>query len=212
MNSNRNKRLVLFDLDGVIIDSRRNMEKAWSAVQAQAGVTVPFERYFAEIGRAFGDIMERLDLGDQAVEAEKIFRMASMRHLDLIGFYEGVPETLFRLQENGFLLGVVTSKDTLRTNAILAMLPITFATVQTPNRRVRSKPAPDHLLYAMAEANADPTESLYIGDMNSDHAAAERAGVDYVHADWGYGERPAESTVELSAFIEIPALLGIAER
>ena len=181
------KELVLFDLDGVIIDSRSNMEIAWRAVTRELDLDVTFERYFNEIGRPFPDILERLGVGEFASEAERIFRTESMKNIIMVQFFNGISDMLTFLQKNGINLGVVTSKDTMRTNAILAMLPMDFITVQTPNDRFRGKPAPDHLLVAMAEAHADPINTVYVGDMDSDFEAAVRAGINYVHADWGYG-------------------------
>jgi phosphoglycolate phosphatase-like HAD superfamily hydrolase len=103
-------------------------------------------------------------------------------------------------------LGVVTSKDPLRTSAILAMLPIEFVCVETPNAVLRGKPAPDHLLMAIARTNVDPAETVYIGDMDVDHQAAMRAGVDYMHAAWGYGNIPDNRTpvvADMREFMEL---------
>lgn len=205
------KSLILFDLDGVIIDSRANMEAAWRAVRDATGTSVPFEDYFALIGRAFHDIMSRLGIeAEMAQQAETVFRTASMQNLSLIDFFPGAADALEALAASGKKLGVVTSKDKLRTNAILALLPVDFVTVQTPNQRLRSKPAPDHLMSAMALAQTDPADSLYLGDMDSDYEAAQRAGVDYLHASWGYGARPAPEVPALRAFSELPAFLKVS--
>ena len=206
----QNKKLILFDLDGVIIDSRNNMESAWQAVRAETGTDVSFDDYFALIGRAFPDIMSRLGIDDDmAKQAETVFRTASMKNISLIGFFDGVSTTLCKLHEAGLKMGVVTSKDKLRTNAILAMLPVEFITVQTPNDQFRAKPSPDHLMAAMAAGQTDPIDSLYVGDMDSDSEAAVRAGVDYLHAEWGYGSRPSSETRALSNFVDLPSYLGV---
>ncbi len=55
-------KLVLFDLDGVLIDSRETMRTAWETVRHELKIDEPFDRYFAEIGRPFSEIMERLGL------------------------------------------------------------------------------------------------------------------------------------------------------
>lgn len=206
---NTKKKLVLFDLDGVLLDSSRNMATAWQAVQSQLGVDVTFQDYFAHIGRPFADIMETLGLTAQAHEVERIFRVTSMNHLSLLEFYPSVEDTLLHAEKAGYLLGVVTSKDQLRTNAILALLPVDFVTVRTPEAGYRGKPAPDHLLVACAEANSDPGEALYIGDMGFDHEAAMRAGIDYVHAQWGYGDCPKECHHTINSMGE---LIGVAQQ
>jgi phosphoglycolate phosphatase len=186
------KRLVLFDLDGVLLDSRENMRRSWKKVSEQFGTNVSFEQYFNEIGRPFFAIMERLDLSEHAAAIEAVFRVASMENLDVLRFYPRVPETLRQLEDAKLKMGIVTSKDQLRTNAILAMLPVTFTCVHAPDGKMRGKPAPDHLLMAMAQTGVDPIETLYVGDMAADHEAAKRAGVDYAHAEWGYGQAPAD--------------------
>lgn len=201
------KRLVLFDLDGVLLDSRENMRRSWQAVTRQFNIDIGFEQYFSEIGRPFAAIMERLKLSEHAVAIEATFRMASMDNLDTLRFYPGVPETLLQLKANKLNIGIVTSKDKLRTNAILAMLPVTFCSIHAPDGKIRGKPAPDHLLMAMVQAGVDPAETVYIGDMAADHEAARRAGIDYAHASWGYGEKPADGSWILSGIQDLPELL-----
>jgi HAD superfamily hydrolase (TIGR01509 family) len=201
-----NKRLVLFDLDGVLLNSKENMRRSWRRVSEQLGVTVGFEKYFGEIGKPFPVIMDRLGLAENAAAIEAVFRMASMENLDALGFYPNVPETLQKLKATNLKIGIVTSKDRLRTSAILAMLPLTFDCVQAPDDGLRGKPAPDQLLMAMALASTDPIETLYVGDMSADHEAALRAGIDYAHAAWGYGQPPTDGSWIIS---EITELLGL---
>lgn len=205
----RDKKLFIFDLDGVILDSRSNMEMSWKEVQRQLSVDVPFSRYFELIGQPFGDIMRQLGLGSVAADAERIFRIASMERINMATFYDGVCETLQELTRIERKIAVVTSKDTLRTNAILALLPVDFTSVQTPCDRYRGKPAPDHLLIAMAECRVDPVDSVYLGDMEVDMHAATRAGIDYLHASWGYGERPAAAATQLNRFSDLLTLAGV---
>jgi phosphoglycolate phosphatase len=200
-------RLVLFDLDGVLWDSRDNMACAWREVQERLGVTVPFATYFAAIGRPFAEIMAQIGLGQRTAEIERVFRIASMANMQQARFYPGASEMLRRLQAAGLRIGVVTSKDELRTSAILAMLPVTFDVVRTPDRVCRGKPAPDHLLAAAAFANVDPRETVYVGDMDSDFEAAARARIGYAHAGWGYGAVPPGSLLVLDRIDELDLFL-----
>ena len=202
------KRLIVFDLDGVIIDSRGNMECAWSEVQTRLGIRTPFESYFALIGRPFEDIISELGLLPQLKEIEEVYRTTSSHNIDLIRFYPDVGETLLMLIKSGMRLGIVTSKDAFRTKKILASLPVEFVTVQTPNGIFRGKPAPDHLMVAMAVANVDPAETTYVGDMDTDAEAASRAGIDYVHAEWGYGKLPASAFAVARKFSDLLGILS----
>lgn len=197
------KRLVLFDLDGVLLHSRENMRQAWDVVLRETSVNKPFEAYFSMIGRPFKDIMQLLGITSDIERIEKIYMTASFDFLAQATFYPGVPESLSKLVGMGLKIGVVTSKDRLRTKAILEQLDVPFSTVQSPSHKFRGKPAPDQLLVAMAEAGEDPCDTVYVGDMESDWQAACRAGIDYVHASWGYGE-PPDSIPSLDSITQLP--------
>lgn len=197
------KRLVLFDLDGVLLHSQENMRQAWDVVLNKTDVHLPFEAYFSLIGRPFKDIMTILGVTTDVERIEKIYMAASFDFLNQATFFPGVRQTLLSLKEMGVKMGVVTSKDAPRTKAVLSQLDITFASVQSPNAIFRGKPAPDHILVAMAEAGVDPCDTLFVGDMDTDWQASRRAGVDYLHAAWGYGE-PIESISTIECITELP--------
>lgn len=197
------KRLVLFDLDGVLLHSQENMRQAWDVVLQKTDIQRPFEDYFGLIGRPFKDIMAHLGVTEDVARIEKIYMTASFDFLSQATFFPGVKEALAELRDLGLKMGVVTSKDAPRTKAVLAQLDVRFASVQSPNERFRGKPAPDHVLLAMAEAGEDPADTLFVGDMETDWQAARRAGIDYVHAGWGYGE-PIESIPTLERISQLP--------
>lgn len=181
------KTLILFDLDGVLLDSEDNMRRAWAVVREKAGVANPFEDYFSKIGRPFQDILALMGIREDTRRIEQIYMAASFDFLSDAVFFPGTEATLQELSRRGIKLGVVTSKDEPRTRAVLRQLDVSFATVQSPVGDFRGKPAPDYLLLAMAEAKTDPAECVYVGDMDTDWEAARRAQIDYIHAAWGYG-------------------------
>jgi phosphoglycolate phosphatase len=203
------KKAVIFDLDGVLLNSRPNMERAWREVRDRLGVTVDFEDYFENIGRPFRDILDILGLQSQADEIEAIYSQTSKDNFDLAVFYPCVVESLQKIENHGIKLGIVTSKDKDRTRLTLDHLPVKFSNVQTPNSCFRGKPAPDHLLAAMADLNVDPKDSLYIGDAEVDAMAALRAGVDYCHANWGYGKTKLDHVTFLNDIQSLLVVLGI---
>ena len=181
---------IVFDLDGVLIDSRANMEAAWRDVQARCGYAVPFERYFAHIGLPFRDILRNLGLTDRLDEAEVTYARASIEYFDLIRVYPGVRDALAHLQRAGALLGIVTSKDAVRTALAVERIGIAFDAVQAPATGLRGKPSPDQLLAAAHALGIPPAEVLYVGDMAVDALTARNAGAQYAHAAWGYGAAP----------------------
>ena len=70
------------------------------------------------------------------------------------------------------------------------------------------KPAPGQLLESMAHLNVDPKDSLFVGDAEVDAMAALRAGVNYCHANWGYGETKLDHVTFLN---DIQSLLIFLE-
>jgi HAD superfamily hydrolase (TIGR01509 family) len=206
------KKLVLFDIDGVLLDSKTNMEAAWHDVQVQLGIRTGFSEYFQLIGRPFRDIIAMLGLSAQVDEIERVYKHSSAIHIEKVEFYPQAISTLCQLDNSGILIGIVTSKDAYRTKKILNLIPqVDFITIQTPNDKYRGKPSPDHLLVAMAEAHVDPADTVYVGDMDSDAEAANRAGVDYIHAAWGYGTTPHTKCAIAKDFSDLIALLKPVE-
>lgn len=130
------KRLVLFDLDGVLVDTRANMLAAWSAVRRELGIDVPFDAYIAEIGQPFGSIMRRLGIGHLSDSAETIYRQRSARDLASVPVYADIALMLDGLYAAGRRLGIVTSKDSERTAILLERLPPVFPSCAAPTAPV----------------------------------------------------------------------------
>jgi phosphoglycolate phosphatase-like HAD superfamily hydrolase len=79
-----------------------------------------------------------------------------------------------------------------------------FDWVCAPKQGLRGKPSPDQLLYTMAFCNVDPIDTVYIGDMQSDYECAQRAGVDFIHANYGYGQVKCEVSVDQISQVILP--------
>ena len=197
------KKLVLFDLDGVLLDSKRNMELSWFSVCEKYDLSVKFENYFVNIGRPFKDILNILNIKERQSDIEQTFDEVSTQLIHKVSFYNGVDSVLSQLSNMNIKTGIVTSKNTIKTQKILELLDFSFDIVQTPNNDLQGKPAPDHILYAMSELDMQTSDVLYIGDMDVDYEAAKRAKVDYFHASWGYGACLDEDTIKLKQILNL---------
>ncbi|AXI89603.1 HAD family hydrolase [Streptomyces sp. ETH9427] len=193
--SDSTSRALLLDLDGVLLDTRPVMRKAWRKVQEMHGITLPFHDYERHLGREFGDIMQRLGVTD-AEAVRRTYETESVGAAHLAQEFTGIVEMLHAFVAADWRLGVVTSKHIHRAAPLLACLGCPFATIRTPAGRGRSKPAPDPLLLALVDLGVDPAAAVYVGDMAVDQESAARAGVAYIHAGWGYGQptSPAPET------------------
>jgi HAD superfamily hydrolase (TIGR01549 family) len=205
--------LALFDLDGVLIDSRTNMEAAWRAVNEECGYDVPFDRYFAHIGLPFPDILRALGLRTRLDDAEAIYARASIANFGRIAVYPGIVAALATLRRAGLLLGIVTSKDARRTALAIGKIGGRFDVVQAPAPGLRGKPAPDQLLAAAAALGVPSRRAIYIGDMAVDELSARNARMSYGHAAWGYGPPSPSADIRLTSPADLTAsLLSEARR
>jgi len=109
-NYMKNKKLILFDLDGVLIDFKKNMQIAWESVCHQHNIYTEFEKYFMNIGRPFQDILNVFILSRPGVleksESFEMYRILEYRYqvkaLEAIDFSISVdtPEDLERIRSD----------------------------------------------------------------------------------------------------------------
>jgi pyrophosphatase PpaX len=192
-------RVVLFDLDGTLIDSGpiiiASMRHASLTV---LGVEPDEERVRAAIGGP-GLVSQMQDLDpdrvDELIEAYRAHN--EPLHEELEAFVD-VLALLPTLRAEGRLLGIVTAKR-LRT---VALALDRFPTLREHADVIvgmedteRHKPDPDPILEALRRLEASPGEAAYVGDSPFDIAAAKAAGVLAVGVTWG-GIHSAERLAE----------------
>ncbi len=186
MKKFKNKKLILFDLDGVLIKSLKNMQMAWRNTNKKFNLNISFQNYKKHIGKPFKNILNILDINKKYHHLiEKEFKKHSLKNLDKIKFYPNVLEVLRYLKKE-YKIGVLTSKDKYRTNKILTKLNIKFNLVQCPEKNLRGKPFPDLLLKIIKKLKIKKHECIYIGDTNYDLLACKGAGIDFIFAKYGY--------------------------
>jgi len=188
-------KLFAFDLDGVLIDSLANMSHAWDAVKVKHEIDTPFDDYKAQIGKPFPDIMRELGLYERHLEIFTTYKTYSRLSLDKIELYDGVYDTLSTLKSSGHKIAMVTSKSRDTVSLLEHKLP-EFDFISCPKKGLRGKPNPDQLLFTLAMTNTDPRDAVYVGDMIFDQQCAERAGVHFEYASWGFGDIECENTLK----------------
>jgi phosphoglycolate phosphatase len=177
-------RLLVFDLDGTLIDSREDLGKAVNRMLAEMGRTrLPLEVIASYIGDGAGMLVRRA-LGDPANEAVfarglELFLAAYREHLlDHTYVYDGVLPALEHFQALELRMAVLTNKPVAPARILcqsLALAPYFFA-IYGGNSFGTKKPDPEGLLALMREAGAAPEETLMIGDSEVDVLTARAAG------------------------------------
>jgi len=187
----REVRAVVFDLDGVLVDSFEVMREAFSiAYDEVVGVgEAPFAEYNRHLGRYFPDIMRIMGL---PLELEGPFVRESYRLAPLVQVFPGIRELLGELHGRGVPLAVATGKAGERARALLGGLGLVdlFGVVIGSDEVARPKPAPDMVELAVSVLGARPEETVMVGDAVTDLHSARGAGVAAAAALWA-GVDPA---------------------
>ena len=198
------KKLVIFDLDGTLLNTIEDL--ATGANHALAVLGYPTHdaatiRTF--VGNGINKLLERA-LPEGEKTEENILRMRSVfipyydeHNADLTVPYEGIPELLVRLQNDGVQLAVASNKYQAATeNLVTHFFPnINFVKVLGQRRDVPIKPDPAIVTDILQVASVSKDAVLYVGDSGVDMLTALNAQVDAVGVTWGF--RPK---LELSTF------------
>ncbi len=203
---------VIYDLDGTLIDSAKDMQMAVSHVLADHGlpqVTEDDVRTFMGQGskitmsKAFAKNGRTLDDAALSAVTREFVRYYEADPVSHTTAFEGVPEVVARFGRLGLKQGVCTNKFERPSRMILEHLklmpPITdVAGADTFPVR---KPDPKHILMLVERMGGDPGRTVMIGDSIHDVEAAHGAGLPAVLVSWGYTARPA-SELGAEAVIE----------
>jgi phosphoglycolate phosphatase len=211
-------RLIVFDLDGTLIDSSRDLIVAVNAARTRMGLAALDDpTVLSYIGQGARDLM-RQALGEGATEervetALSYFREYYAAHLlDFTRPYPGVVPALDRLQSR--TLAVLTNKPLRFTIPIVEGLDLAprFARIYGEDSFPRKKPDPMGLLALLTEFRVEPPQALLVGDSEIDMETARNAGTWACGVSYGLGSHrlhlcPPDLTI--SDMRELPVELGI---
>lgn len=191
-------RLIVFDMDGTLIDSGAIIAEHMAATFIEHGLVAPTRAQSnMVIGLTLDIAMRRLADCDEdtALTLANTYRRhyramldAGERHEPL---YAGAADALGRLRRmETALLGIATGKALHGASRILALHGLSdhFITVQTPDHNP-SKPHPGMMLRACSETGIDPSRAVMIGDTTFDMELGVAAGAKTIGVTWGYHNR-----------------------
>ena len=187
---------VLFDLDGVLIDSGRDIMHAVNWTLGNHGLpALPYETVRTHIGHGAAELLARCfgEFGsgyrETAKEALPEYKAHYLENSVVeTTLYPGVAEGLAGL--SGLRMAVVTNKPGALADQILKQFGIRqfFGCLVSPEMLTRMKPDPEGLQLAMTELGLLPEETVMIGDTWSDVEAGKLAGTRTAGVTWGLGE------------------------
>jgi len=211
--------LYLFDLDGTLVDTRRDIAEAVNHVlQLHARPVADLATVISWVGDGLDDMMVRAfktDEGEFVDELVDEFRSYYMDHCtDFSYVYEGCSETLTSLQERGAHLSVLTNKPQDLSLEILRHLGILqfFDHVVGPSDADLRKPNPSNLASLVRDIGTSKERTLMVGDSRNDILVARNAGVASCGCTFGYIGRDALLELNPTYLIETwPGLLLLAD-
>ncbi|MBA3347053.1 MAG: HAD-IA family hydrolase [Actinobacteria bacterium] len=180
--------VVLFDFDGTVIDSGAIILASMRhATLTVLGRDFEDEVLMAAVGGA--GLAEQMRLLDESRvdELVRVYRAHNEPlHSDLV-CCAGMEDVLAALKHEGRTLGIVTAKRRATVALAFEHVPIEhlFDIVVGSDDTERHKPAPDPILHALDQLDAQADAAVYIGDSPFDIRAAKAAGVHAIAVTWG---------------------------
>jgi len=211
--------LVVFDLDGTLIDSAPDMHRAVNLMLADLGSSpLPLPEIRTMVGDGASALIARALAARQCVTADPSVALAQfLEHYEanptaFTQTFPGVPETLERLQAFGLTLAICTNKPTRLTHMILERLGINrfFVRVVAGDTLPFRKPDPRALQEVLNVFGTPAAAALMVGDSEVDAATAHAANVPFVLMTYGYHRGPIDSISSIATldhFAELATLL-----
>ncbi len=182
----KNNQVIIFDFDGVLIDSKKNMEISWNKTKKNFFLNYNFKKYFRFIGKPFRDILISLGVKKKFYEIEKNFKIESKKNFGKIKLYKNVVKTLNYLKKKKIIIGIFTSKDKERTQKLVKKFKLKVDFVQCSQKGYKGKPSPDLLNKIIKQKNFKKSKCTYVGDTKVDLISAKKAKINFVFAKYGY--------------------------
>jgi phosphoglycolate phosphatase len=185
--------LLIFDLDGTLIDSKRDLVNSVNATRAWIGLPpLADEHVYSYVGdgapmlirRALPDATE-----EQLAQGLRHFLDYYRDHmLDATTLYPGIREELDRLMQAGVPMAVLTNKPVRFSIRLIEGLGLHghFFRIYGGNSFAEKKPHPHGIAVLLAESGADAGRTVMVGDSSVDVRTARNAGVRACGVSWGF--------------------------
>ena len=192
------KKLVIFDLDGTLLDTIADLAVATNHALKQLGYPAhETEVIRTFVGNGINKLLERALPANERTE-ENVMRMRThfipyydAHNADLSAPYPGIVSLLEALQEKGLQLAVASNKYQEATAKLVEQYFPTISFIEVLGQRdgIAVKPDPIIVFDILKKTDVSKEEVLYVGDSGVDMQTAQNAGVDAVAVTWGFRPR-----------------------
>jgi phosphoglycolate phosphatase len=186
-------KLVIFDLDGTLVDAYKAVASSINYMLAQIGRPPADDLLIKRsVGWGIRHLVGTFSGEEHVDKGLSIYRQHHARALKSgTTCLPGVKELIARLREQGYKLAIASNRPARFTHIILKHLKIqrAFDYVLCGDEVEHPKPAPDMLRKILTKYSLDPAEALYVGDMTIDVQAGRAAGIRTVTVITGSSDR-----------------------
>jgi len=201
------KKIIFFDLDGVLIHSINNMKYAWKNSCLAMNINIPFSKYKKNIGLPFFEILKKLKIKKKHyLKIQKNYNYYSSQKINSIKITKENLVVLKELKKKCILV-LFTSKNKSRSLKVLGKNSKLFKYKIFPSKKIRGKPYPDSINQTIKLSKIEKKYAIYIGDTLFDYLCAKSANVDYIHASWGYQKIKKNNLITIKKLKEIKKYL-----
>jgi phosphoglycolate phosphatase len=193
MQQDISKKLIIFDMDGTLVNSSLTIANAINYVRKNLGFDPMEQDYILRLVNDHTINPAQTFYHAKAFDAdhEKWFsEYYTKNHESELVLYDGIKELLHSLKEKGHVLGVATNAYRGSTIESLTHLDVyeLFDGIACYDDVAQGKPHPDMLHKLLDELEHQSHEALFIGDGPRDEMASKSAEIEYIMVDWGFTE------------------------
>lgn len=209
MNFTNDIKVVLFDLDGTLLDTYPDLMLAANHVLSKLNyplldnITARKLATDGMIAMLKASMKQDIDLFSQE-ELKKMFLDFYSTHIKVnTKLFDGIEELLNTIRQKKLKWGIVTNKPSFLTIPLLEQMPELndCAVVITSDMMVEKKPHPKPLLEALKKIDMLPSQAIYVGDHIRDIECGNNAKTFTIAASWGYIDKNDDISLWKANFI-----------
>lgn len=207
---------VIFDLDGTLLDTLEDLADAGNWVCRRNGWPEhSLEEFRAMVGHGIPNLVERFSPEGCRSPLLMVNTLAQFsqyygaHNMDKTLPYAGMEELAAELKKRGVQMAVYSNKaDDFSRQIVDHFFPGVFSLVRGKVRGVPVKPDPTGVRQVLAELNADPAATLFVGDSSVDMETAHNAGLPACGVTWGFRSRESLEAAGAEFLADTPEQLA----
>ncbi len=206
-------KLVIFDLDGTLIDSVYDIQDSLNYTLERFGFAkINLTQTKKFIGNGARKLVER-SLGDFATEEniDKVLKFYNEYYTKSgspkTKLFDGIGDMLIDLKNKGYKLAILTNKPQMTTEDVYEtyLKQYNFDMVCGQSEFIKCKPDKSGVMHILEKLNVSPENTYFVGDGETDVMTAKNSQIKGISALWGYREKEILSSYGATIFADAPS-------